>query len=131
MGEPSESSLVKLSRSDLASEDPLGDVRGRVVAALDDERFGTVADLLVDRREKTTRFLEIDTAPLDELGQSTILVPVQAVDRADEQRVYVGHTRNLIASAPTYNPHVELTAPYLLEVYEHFGCSMAGDDGRR
>jgi hypothetical protein len=129
MGESSESPLVRLSRSKLASEDPLGDVRGRMVAAPDDEFFGTVAVQLIDRREKTTRFLEIVAVSLDELTQQTILAPVQAIERVDEHRVYLGHAREVIASAPTYNPHVEPTAPYLHELYEHFGCPPPGEAG--
>jgi hypothetical protein len=127
MGEPSNSPLVKVSRSELASEDPLGDVRGRMVAALDDDLFGTVADQLLDHREKTTRFLEIDEALLVGLGQRTFLVPAQVVDRADDRRVYLSRARDVISSAPAYNPHVVLTAPYLVELFEHFGCPLPSE----
>jgi hypothetical protein len=124
MGDLFQPALVRLSRSDLAIEDPLGDARGRQVIAADDEWVGTVADLLVDRREQSIRFLEVDLERLDEVGPRTILLPAQVVDRGDEHDVYLGCAREQIATAPTYNPHVVLTDPYLDEVYEHFGCQL-------
>jgi sporulation protein YlmC with PRC-barrel domain len=129
VAESSAPALIKLSRTDLAIEDPLGDVRGRRVVTVDDERVGTVTDLLIDRREKTIRFLEIDAKGLDGISRQTILIPVQAVARVDEHHVYVGCARDVIATAPTYNPHVVQSEPYLHEVYEHFGCPQPGVPG--
>ena len=101
--------------------DPLGDVRGRAVVTVDDERLGTVVDLLIDQNEDRIRFLEIDVERTDGLGRQRRLIPVQAVDRVDAHHVFVGCRRQLIAMAPPYNPHVVLSDLYLQEVSEHFG----------
>ena len=116
--------LEKLGRSDQGLVDPLGDVRGRRIVTVDGERIGTVVDLLIDRTARSIRFLEIDAERIDGLGRHSGLIPVQAVDRVDEHHVFVGCTREAIAQAPTYNPHVVLSDLYLQEVYEHFDYQM-------
>jgi PRC-barrel domain len=124
MAESSDVGLIRLSRSDLAFEDPLGDVRGRNVVTVDEEsfeRFGTVADLLLDGQERTIRFLEIDAEGPLGVGRHQILIPVRVVDWVDEYHVYVDCARELIITAPAYNPHAARMDVYLEEVYEHFG----------
>jgi hypothetical protein len=121
--------LVKVSRTDLALEGPLGDVRRRQVVTADDQGVGTIVDLIVDRRTKRIRFLEFQADELDGIGQHLGLIPVQAVERVDEYHVYVGCTRGVIASAPTYNPHIALVDLYVHEVYEHFGCPLPDGPG--
>ncbi len=113
--------LVKLSRTSLTIVDPLGDVRGRLVCTADVERFGIVADLIIDRRAKTVRLLVAQADELDGIRQHLVLIPAEAVGRIDEDHVFVDCTHRVITSAPTYNPHLVLVDLYLREVFEHFG----------
>jgi sporulation protein YlmC with PRC-barrel domain len=117
---------VKLSRSDVVIEDPLGDLRGWQIVTADDERFGTVEDLLIDPRAKKILFLEIDAEAPDGISRHKVLIPVQVVDRVDEHLVYLRCARQSIATVPTYNPHILQSETYLREVYEHFGCPLPG-----
>jgi hypothetical protein len=124
VAESSDAGLVRLSRSDLAFEDPLGDMRGRSVVTVDEESvesFGTVADLLLDGQERTIRFLEMDAEGPLGVGRHRILIPVRVVDWVDEHHVYVDCARELIVTAPAYNPHAARMDLYLEEVLEHFG----------
>ncbi|HEY7030562.1 MAG TPA: PRC-barrel domain-containing protein [Thermomicrobiales bacterium] len=113
--------LVKLSHSDLLIEYADEDVRGRVVLTVDGDRIGSVDDLLIDKEEQKVRFLEVGSGGFLGIGERKSLIPIEAVSQVDEQRVVVDHSREHVAAAPIYNPHVVQTDPYLNDVYEHYG----------
>src|SRR5262245_4083176 len=84
MSESTQPPLEKLSRSDLTIADRMGDVRGRQVVTVDDERIGIVSDLLVNPNDQKIRFLEVNieriTGPTFRGG----LLPIQVVTQVDE-----------------------------------------------
>ena len=113
--------LVRLSRSDFAIENFNEDVRGRHVLTIDGDRIGTVEDLLIDREDQTVRFLQVGAGGFLGFGEHTWLIPIEAVREVDEYHVLVDQSREHVAAAPLYNPHVVQTDPYLNDVYEHYG----------
>ena len=113
--------IVKLSHSDFLIEYEEEDVRGRTVLTVNGDRIGNVDDLLIDRDEKRVRFLEVGTGGFLGIGERKSLIPIEAVSQIDEYHVYVDHSREHVAAAPIYNPHVLQTDPYLNDVYEHYG----------
>ena len=115
------SRLVKLSRSDLVIDVPEDDVRGRHVVTVDGEPIGLVDDLLVDARDRKVRFLEVGSGGFLGIGEHKSLIPIEAVAEVDEQQVRVDRSREHVAAAPIYNPHVVPTDPYLNEIYDHYG----------
>jgi hypothetical protein len=75
------------------------------------------------------RFLELETDRASGIGLHLLLIPVQSVARVDDLHVYLGCSRDVVGSAPIYNPHVALAALYLQEVAEHFGFPVPGTAG--
>jgi sporulation protein YlmC with PRC-barrel domain len=113
--------IVKLSHSGFLIEYAEEDVRGRTVLTVNGDRIGNVDDLLIDRDEQKVRFLEVGTGGFLGIGERKSLIPIEAVSQIDEYHVYVDHSREHVAAAPIYNPHVVQTEPYLNDVYEHYG----------
>jgi sporulation protein YlmC with PRC-barrel domain len=117
----SESRLVKLSRTPMAIDDPRDDVRGRHVVTVDGEKVGMVDDLLIDKNEQQVRFLEVGSGGFLGIGEHKSLIPIDAITSVDERHVYIDRSRDHVAAAPAYHPHVVPTDMYLYEVYEHYG----------
>ncbi|MFL5759678.1 MAG: PRC-barrel domain-containing protein [Thermomicrobiales bacterium] len=115
------SRFVKLSHSDFLIEYAEEDVRGRTVLTTDGDRIGSVDDLLIDREDQKVRFLEVGTGGFLGLGERKSLIPIEVVSQVDEDHVVVDQSREHVAAAPIYNPHVVQTEPYLSDVYEHYG----------
>jgi sporulation protein YlmC with PRC-barrel domain len=115
--------LIKLSRSDLVIDDPRDDVRGRHVVTVDGEAIGNVDDLLIDKADRTVRFLEVGSGGFLGLGEHKSLIPIDAVTSVDERHVYIDRSRDHVAAAPVYHPHIVATDLYLNDVYEHYGYS--------
>ena len=88
---------------------------------IDGDRIGTVEDLLIDREDQTVRFLQVGAGGFLGFGEHTWLIPIEAVREVDEYHVLVDQSREHVAAAPLYNPHVVQTDPYLNDVYEHYG----------
>ena len=57
METPSNSTIVKLSDTDLTLSDPKRDIRGRKVIDLAGDEVGHIDDLMIDSKEKKVRFL--------------------------------------------------------------------------
>jgi sporulation protein YlmC with PRC-barrel domain len=113
--------FAKLSHSELAIEYADDDVRGRTVFTVDGDRIGSVDDLLIDMDNRRVCFLEVGSGGFLGIGEHKSLIPIEAVSEVDEQRVFVDHSRDHVAAAPIYNPHVVESIPYLNDVYEHYG----------
>jgi len=129
MDEQAQSRLVKLSRSDFMIDDPRDDVRGRRVVTNDGAKLGDVDDLLVDEVEKKIRFLEVESGGFLGIGEHKSLIPVDAVTSIDEEHVYIDRSRDQVAAAPAYHPHVVVTDPYLNDMYEHYGYAAPWTPG--
>lgn len=121
MGSDPAPRVIKLSHSEFVIEYADEDVRGRAVLTVDGEKIGNVDDLLIDKDEAKVRFLEVGHGGFLGIGERKSLIPIEAVSQLDEYHVIVDHSREHVAAAPIYNPHVVQTDPYLYEVYEHYG----------
>ena len=113
--------FVKLSQSDLALEYVNDDVRGRSVFTIDGHRIGGIDDLLIDTEGRKVCFLEVGSGGFLGIAERKFLIPIEAVSSFDELRVIVDHSRDHVAAAPIYNPHVVESMLYLNDVYEHYG----------
>jgi sporulation protein YlmC with PRC-barrel domain len=105
----------------LVIDDYRDDVRGRHVVTVDGEQIGLVDDLLIDTDERKVRFLEVGSGGFLGIGEHKSLIPIDAVTSVDERHVYIDRSRDHVAAAPTYEPHVVATDLYLNELYQHYG----------
>ena len=103
--------LVDLDDSDLALSDPAEDLRGWLVVDRAGDEVGHVDGLLVDEGERRARFLQVGSGGFLGLGKKTRLIPTSAVVALEGDVVAVDTTRDLVASAPSYDPTLE-EAPY-------------------
>ena len=96
--------LLRLSDTELTIANPAEDIRDRTVVDRDGEDIGEVEDLLIDEPKKRVRLLEIASGGFLGLGKTKFLLPVEAITRISDDKVYVNQTRQYIAGAPHYNP---------------------------
>ena len=96
--------LIRLSDTELTIANPAEDIRGHTVVDRDSEELGEVEDLLLDEPEKRVRLLEVASGGFLGLGKTKFLLPVEAITRISDDRVYVNQTRQYIAGAPHYDP---------------------------
>ena len=97
------------------------DVRGREVKDKNDDGIGKVADLLVDDREGKVRFLLVEHGGFLGFGETMTLIPVDAITKITEDEVFVNQSRERVASAPGYDPHLVDDRPYHASIYSHYG----------
>jgi sporulation protein YlmC with PRC-barrel domain len=121
----SQTTLLRLSDTELTVANPAEDVRGRKVIAKDGETIGEMSDLIVDNRETHVRFLEVASGGLFGLGRQKLLIPVDAIIRISDDAVYINQTRQRISDAPPYDPdliHEDMgDESYYGHVYRHYG----------
>lgn len=96
--------LIRLSDTELTIANPAEDIRDHTVIDRDGEELGEVEDLLIDEPEKRVRLLEVASGGFLGLGKTKFLLPVEAITRISDDRVYVNQTRQYIAGAPHYDP---------------------------
>ena len=122
--------IVRLSATELTVANPAEDVRGRKVVDKHGEEVGEVDDLLVDDREHHVRFLRVASRGFLGLGETKFLIPVEAITRISDTTVYVNLTRQHIAGAPCYDPHLlheeaaegaYAGAGYYEDLYHYYG----------
>jgi hypothetical protein len=91
----------------------------------DDGEFGHVQDLVVDDQDWMVRYLVADTRHWLP-GRRVLLAPawVRSVNW-DETAVRVGLTREAIKSAPPYDPSKAITREYEIELFRHYGETLA------
>lgn len=116
-------SLVKLGETDLTVEDPKDDVRGRKVFDRDGEELGKVHGLLVDDQHKKVRFLEVSGGGFLGIGDHTVLIPVDAVTKIDDDHVHVDQTKSHVAGGQAYDPELAKDPNYWLGYYGYYGVS--------
>ena len=97
------------------------DVRGREVKDKDGNGIGKIADLLVDDQEEKVRFLLVEHGGFLGFGQTTSLIPVDAITKITEDDVHVDQTREHIAAAPGYAPDLVDDRPYHASIYGYYG----------
>ena len=113
--------LERLSDSDLTVADPAEDVRGRTVVDRVGDEIGDVDDLMLDTSETKIRFLQVAAGGFLGLGERKFLIPVDAIAKIDEDHVHVDRTREQVAGAPPYEPHLAIDRDYYTDVYGYYG----------
>ena len=113
--------LEKLSDSEQTVETPEEDVRGRKAADSDGNEIGKVDDLLIDAPERKVRFLLVAHGGFLGFGETKSFVPVDAVTRVTEDRVFIDQSRERVAEAPVYDPALTDEPDYYTSVYGFYG----------
>jgi sporulation protein YlmC with PRC-barrel domain len=113
--------LRKLSESTETIDGSANDVRGRGVKDKNGEAIGKVQDLLIDDEEKKVRFLIVDHGGFLGFGQTRSFIPVESITRVTDKDVYIDHSREHVAAAPTYDPDLVEDHRYHSSVYSHYG----------
>ena len=115
------SKLLSVQDAGLTIENPAEDIRGRDVVDAAGEKIGHVNDLLIDDSEHKVRLMEIGHGGILGIGESKVLVPIDAIDRIDEEVVHVNQTRERIAGAPRYDPELVEERDYYGSLYGYYG----------
>jgi sporulation protein YlmC with PRC-barrel domain len=116
-----DATLERLVDSPLTLADNERDLRHYDVYDVDGQNVGSVHALYVDRRERRVRFLEVKGGGVLGIGDRSILVPIDAVERYDEQGVYLGHPGSRLAQAPAYDPELVEDRGYWESLYGWYG----------
>jgi sporulation protein YlmC with PRC-barrel domain len=96
--------LVKMGDANLTVADPSEDIRGRKVLDKNGDEVAKVDDLMIDNRENKGRLLQVESGGFLGLGETTGLIPVDAITRITEDQVHISQTREHVARAPRYSP---------------------------
>ena len=113
--------LVRLSGTGRTVADPAADVRGRTAVDSRGQGIGTVDDLLVDDRGERVRFLRIGAGGFLGIGKEHHLVPVEAVEAVEPDRVRIGRDRAALTEAPGHDPDLAEDPAYYTAVYGWWG----------
>ncbi|MEO6999506.1 MAG: PRC-barrel domain-containing protein [Terracoccus sp.] len=116
-----DSTLYTLGDRGQTVDGSANDVRGLEVKDSDGASMGTVADLLIDGRESKVRFLLVEHGGLLGFGKTKTLIPVDAVTQVTEDAVLINLSRDRVASAPGYAPHLVNDREHHSSIYSHFG----------
>lgn len=128
MKKPSSTTLRPADENDVVFANVEEDIRDRVVLDANGEEVGKVEDLLVDNSEKRVRFLRVESGGFLGIGNSTFIIPVDAITRIEDDTVHIDRTRSVVAESPAYVPELENQA-YLDRVYEYYGYTPYWDPG--
>ena len=112
--------LRRLSDSDLTVANPDEDIRGRTVVDRNGDEIGKVDDLMIDDREKRVRFMRVGTGGFLGLGETMLMIPIDAITRITEDAVRINQTREHAAGAPPYDPALVNDA-FWGNTYNHWG----------
>lgn len=118
--------VPEMVRLDEATEGPDGgarDLRGHRVFDRAGIEVGVVEGLLIDAPERRVRLLRI--APYDPLDGETsrVLVPVEAIDRLETDRLFLDTLRERILSAPLDDPAAPATPDRWGGLYAYYEVS--------
>lgn len=116
----SKATIMKLSDTDLTLADPAEDITDRTVVDASGEEIGRVDDLMIDDVEKKVRFIRVASGGLLGVGQTKVLIPVDAITRVSADKVFVDRGRDQVAAAPAYDPDL-MQEEYLEHLYRHYG----------
>jgi sporulation protein YlmC with PRC-barrel domain len=115
--------LLSLNDAGLTTETPDEDIRNREVRDADGETMGHVKDLLVDEEERKVRLIEVGHGGVLGIGESKVLVPVDAIFAIDNDAVYVDRDREQIAAAPKYDPKLVPESDFYDQLYGYYGVA--------
>jgi sporulation protein YlmC with PRC-barrel domain len=120
-GTGSAGNLIKLGDTGRTVADPEADVRSRKVVDSNGEDIGSVDDLLIDEEAKV-RFLRVGAGGFLGIGEQHFLVPVDAVEKIEPDRVHIDRDRARLNKVPIYDPLTDDLA-YYENVYGWWGVA--------
>lgn len=118
---PHMATLEKLSDAHLTVNDPHEDIRGRKVRDKDGKDIGKVDDLLIDTRERKVRLMRVESGGFLGVGETKVLIPIDAITKISDDAIHVNQTRDHIAHAPRYDPALANDDLYWNQVYGYYG----------
>ena len=103
------------------------DLSGYEVEAIDGS-IGTVDEAT---NEVDASYLIVDTGPW--IFGKSVLLPAGVIERidTDEERVFIGRTRDEIKSAPEYDPERDVSMGYRQEIGSYYAARRVGSAGAR
>jgi sporulation protein YlmC with PRC-barrel domain len=119
---PANTTLLRLSDTDLTVSNQDEDIRGKKVVDMSGDDLGEVSDLLVDEGSVKVRFMEVASGGFLGIGQSKVIIPVDAITRISEDEVRIAKEREVVASSPRYDPDL-VPENYWHDVYSYYGYS--------
>lgn len=127
--------LDRLSRSGLTAADLENldeDLAGRPVLDRAGEEIGSVEDELVDPRQLRAPFLVLTWGGVFGIGRQHRLVPIEVVDRVEDDAVHISRVREVVESAPAYSEPVspDEAVPQYVATYEHYGLLGADPEDK-
>jgi len=112
--------LQSMRDAHLTTRDSAEDIRSRKVLDAAGEDIGEIEALLIDDQEEKVRFLRVASGGFLGIGQSKVLIPVEAISKIDHDVVHVDQTRDRIGSAPKYDPEL-VDDRYYEGLYGYYG----------
>jgi len=116
-----EVALERLVDSPLVLGQGEADLRDRDAFDAEGTKLGTVKALYVDTSERRLRFLEVTGGGILGIADRTILVPIEAVERYDDNGVYLARTDRPMRDAPAYDPQLVEQRSYWEGLYGWYG----------
>jgi sporulation protein YlmC with PRC-barrel domain len=113
--------LIRLIDTEQTVADPAADVRGRKAFDSNGEDVGTVEDLLIDDEENKVRFLRIGSGGFLGIGRDHFLVPVEAIESVEQDRVTISRDRGRLSDVPAYDPELTYDPIYYADLYGWWG----------
>ncbi len=113
--------LYPLGDLGLTVDGRANDIRGREVKGAYGIGIGTVVDLLIDDAEKKVRFLLVEHGGFLGFREKMSLIPVDAITKITTDEVLINSSREQVASAPSYAPHLIDNRPFHASIQDHYG----------
>jgi len=118
--------LSRLGDHDMTVSSSDEDIRGRTVKDKDGQDIGKIDGLLVDDVEQKVRFMEVATGGFLGFGESTTLIPIEAITRITAEEVHISHTREHVAGAPRSANRMDVDVPSTVDTCE---AAPSGNSG--
>lgn len=115
------STLYLLSDRGQMIDGLVNDVRGREVKDTNGTGIGTIADLLIDERQKKVRFMLVEHGGFLGFGETKSLIPVEAITKITEHHVLIDQSGERVTAAPAYDPKLIDDGLHHAGVYQHYG----------
>lgn len=121
--------LRNLSDTNLTVATSEEDLRGRTVKDKDGNDIGTVADLLIDDRDRRVRFVRVESGGFLGLGEAKVFIPIESIARITDDEVFIDQSREYVAGAPGYDPDLVDKQDYYGALYGHYGYPPFSEAG--
>lgn len=112
--------LTRLSDSGLQLADERQNLTGREVMDAGGKSIGEVDYLFIDEKERKVRFLSVASGGFLGMGHEKLLIPVESIQRVEQQIVKINRSGSDISAAPKYDPELS-SQPDWAEAYGYYG----------